>query len=151
MTQWAVRFPLMIVADLLDTYVCIENLTNEKDQDGWDGVEYFDDSASEVEPFTFSGRDCPRYEILNTQITMNYLRRNPYKSHQKTTSTMVANSPAMTATNTYAIATRPHWSLPLVLYQTTPWFGAKILRDTIKNSVMATKAANNNQKTKNQA
>ena len=43
---------LIIVTDLLDTYVCVENLTNEKDQGGWDGVAYFnDDSDSEVDPF----------------------------------------------------------------------------------------------------
>ena len=44
---------LIIVADLLDTYVCVENLTNEKDQNRWDGVVYFhDDSDSEVEPLS---------------------------------------------------------------------------------------------------
>ena len=38
---------------MLDTYVCVENLTNEKDQNRWDGVVYFhDDSDSEVEPLS---------------------------------------------------------------------------------------------------
>ena len=59
MMWWDVRrnthypLPLMIVADLLNTYVCVENLTNEKDQDGWDGAVYVDDdSDSEVEPLS---------------------------------------------------------------------------------------------------
>ena len=38
---------------LVGYIICVENLTNEKDQDGWDGVEYFDDdSDSEVEPLS---------------------------------------------------------------------------------------------------
>ena len=44
---------IMIVADLFDTCGCVETLTNEKDQDGWDGVAYLDDdSDSEVDPLS---------------------------------------------------------------------------------------------------
>ena len=46
----------MTVADLLDIYICFENRTNEKDQDGWDNIAYSDDdSDSEVEPYLSSG------------------------------------------------------------------------------------------------
>ena len=42
---------------MLDIYVCVENLTNEKDQDGWDNVAYFDDdSDNEVE--SLSSGEC---------------------------------------------------------------------------------------------
>ncbi len=47
---------------------------------------------------------------------MNYLHRKSYTSHLMTTSTMVANPPTPTATNTHATTTYPYWSLPLVLY-----------------------------------
>ena len=51
---------------------------------------------------------------------MYLLCRNHYTNHLKKTSTMVADPPATMATNAYAAATCPRWSLPLVLYQTTP-------------------------------
>ncbi len=44
---------LIIVIDLLDAYVCVENLTNEKGQDRWDVVAYLgNESDSEVDPLS---------------------------------------------------------------------------------------------------
>ncbi len=45
--------PLVVIVDLIDTYVFVENLTNKKDQDGLGSVACLGDgSDSEVEPLS---------------------------------------------------------------------------------------------------
>ncbi len=41
----------MVIVDLMDTYICVENLTNEKEHNGCNRAAYVDgDSGIEVEP-----------------------------------------------------------------------------------------------------
>ncbi len=82
---------------------------------------------------------------------MTYPRRKSYLKDFKTTLTMAACLPAPPATNASATAARSRWSLPLVLYRTTPWFGEKIRRETTEISPKATKAAAVDKRTENQA
>ncbi len=55
----------MIIVDLLDTYVCVENLTNKNGQDGQGGVMYLDSGSDCVEVEPLSSRDDEGDESSN--------------------------------------------------------------------------------------
>ena len=55
----------MIIVDLLDTYVCVENLTNKNEQNGQGGVVYLDSDSDCVEVEPLGSRDDEGDESSN--------------------------------------------------------------------------------------